>query len=238
MAHQHQNVSPGPTEGTLLSESGEKLTPPEGWAFLPSGDAAVTRRVKSKGPVWVVQVKHRRRMISKGVWTLEDHILAAKQEVSAKRETPAYAKERERELARRQTQQKTYAQEFSDHVVTFLNFHPRYENEAKRLGKIISAHATPVGSGTVARTQRIPIDKRAQAAVIAWMRHMATPYDSMKVARVKGKRRELRKELAIQSIEVLKTYRQGHDLNENCPLKQALERNKKMKFYADEDNND
>nr|WP_320192647.1 DUF2293 domain-containing protein [uncultured Desulfobacter sp.] len=222
MVHQHLSVSPGPTEGTLYSESGEKLTPPEGWAFLPAGDAAITRRVKSKSPVWVVQVKYRRRMISKGIWAPADNILVAKQEVAAKRSTPAYANERKRKLARRQAKQTAYTQEFNDEVIKFLNFHPRYEKEARRLGKIITAHATPVGSGTVARTQRIPINKRAEAAVIAWMRHKTTAYDSMKIPRVKGKRREARRFLAKKSIEVLETYRHGQDQKEDCPLKQAL----------------
>jgi hypothetical protein len=107
-------------------------------------------------------------------------------------------------------------------IIKFLNFHPRYEKEARRLGKIITTHATPVGSGTVARTQRIPINKRAEAAVIAWMRHKTTAYDSMKIPRVKGKRREARRVLAKKSIEVLETYRHGQDQKEDCPLKQAL----------------
>jgi len=223
MAHQHLSVFPGPTEGTLYSGAGEKLTPPDGWAFLPAGDAVVTRRVKLMSPVWVVQVKYRRRMISKGLWAPAENILAAKQEVTAKRATPAYAQARKCELARRQAKQEAYTQEFNDHVIKFLDFHSRYEKEAQLLGKIITSHATPVGSGTVARTQRIPIDKRAQAAVIAWMRHKTTVYDSMKVARVKGKRREIRSALAKKSIEVLNVYRRGRDLSENCPLKQALE---------------
>ncbi|MDQ1269839.1 MAG: hypothetical protein QG618_1148, partial [Thermodesulfobacteriota bacterium] len=99
MVHQHFIVYPGPIEGTLYYESGEKLTPPEEWAFLPAGDAAVTRRVKVKGPVWVVQAKYRRRMISKGIWAPADIILDAKQEVADKRATPVYANERKRELA-------------------------------------------------------------------------------------------------------------------------------------------
>ena len=225
MAHLHLSVSPGPTEGTLHSGAGEKLIPPDGWAFLPAGDAVITKRVKLKSPVWVVQVKYRRRMISKGIWAPAENILAAKQEVAAKRATPAYAKERKCELARRQAKQEAYTQEFNDQIIKFLNFHSRYEKEAQHLGKIITSHATPVGSGTVARTQRIPIDKRAQAAVIAWMRHKTTVYDSMKVARVKGKRREIRKALAQKSIEVLNVYRQGRDLSDNCPLKQALKKN-------------
>ncbi|MCG8553507.1 MAG: DUF2293 domain-containing protein [Desulfobacterales bacterium] len=223
MVHQHLSVSPGPFDGTLYSESGEKLTLPDGWAFLPAGDAAVTRRVKLKGPVWVVQVKYRRRMISKGIWAPAGNILAAKQEVAAKRSTPAYANARKRELARREAKQKAYTQEFNDQVIRFLNFHPRYEKEAQRLGNIITAHATPVGSGTVARTLRIPINERARAAVMAWMRHKTTAYDSMKIPRVKGKRREVRRDLAKKSIDALEIYRHGRDQKEDCPLKQALE---------------
>jgi hypothetical protein len=83
-------------------------------------------------------------------------------------------------------------------------------------------HATPVGSGTVARTQRIPIERRAEAAVIAWMRHQTTAYDSMKIARVKGQRREVRRLLAARSRSVLEAYRQGHAIHDSCPLKRAL----------------
>ena len=222
MVHQHLSVSPGSAEGTLYSESGEKLTPPEGWAFLPAGDAAVTRRVKLKSPVWVVQVKYRRRMISKGIWAPVENILAAKQEVAAKRATPAYADERKRELARREAKQEAYTHDFCDQIIKFLDFHPRYEKEAQHLGKIITTHVTPVGSGTVARTQRIPIEKRAEAAVIAWMRHKTTAYDSMKIPRVKGKRREVRRDLAKKSIAMLETYRHGQAPKKDCPLKQAL----------------
>jgi hypothetical protein len=51
----------------------------------------------------------------------------------------------------------------------------------------VTDHATPVGSGTVARTKRIPVEQRAEAAVIAWMRHQTTGYDGMVIPRIKGK---------------------------------------------------
>jgi Fe-S cluster biosynthesis and repair protein YggX len=51
------------------------------------------------------------------------------------------------------------------------------------MSKLVTAHATPVGSGTVARTERIPLEQRAESAVIAWMRHQTTAYDSMKIAK-------------------------------------------------------
>jgi hypothetical protein len=65
----------------------------------------------------------------------------------------------------------------------------------------VTDHATPVGSGTVARTKRILVEKRAEAAVIAWIRQQTTGYDGMAIPRVKGKRREVRRMLARRSQE-------------------------------------
>lgn len=215
-------VKPGPTERVVLSESGEHLTPSDDWAFLPAGDASITKSVKAKGPAWVVQIRKGRRLISKGIWAKEEHILMAQREIEAKRSTPEYDKRRERDFARREAKQRVYVGEFCAEVVSFLNFHPRYAKEAKLLADKVTAHATPVGSGTVARTTLIPVAKRAEAAVIAWMRHRTTAYDSMSIARVKGKRREVRSQLAAKSVEVLEVYRQGGDVSENCPLKNEL----------------
>lgn len=75
-----------------------------------------------------------------------------------------------------------------------------------RLAAEVTAHATPVGSGTVARTQRIPIERRAESAVIAWLRHQTTAYDHMQIARVKGKRREVRRMMAGESRRLLAKY--------------------------------
>ena len=82
--------------------------------------------------------------------------------------------------------------------------------------------ATPVGSGTVARTRRIPVGRRAEAAVIAWLRHQTTGYDGMTIPRVKGKRREVRRMLARRSQELLARYRRGEPVPEGCPLRKAL----------------
>ncbi|NND96738.1 MAG: DUF2293 domain-containing protein, partial [Pirellulaceae bacterium] len=66
------------------------------------------------------------------------------------------------------------------------------------------------------------VERRAEAAVIAWMRHQTTAYDSMKIARVKGKRREVRRLLAQRSKELLSLYRRGESVPNTCPLKCAL----------------
>ena len=101
-------------------------------------------------------------------------------------------------------------------------FHPNYADLADRLAHAVADHATPVGSGTVARTKRIPVEQRAEAAVIAWLRHQTTAYESMAIPRVKGKRREVRRMLAQRSKELLGRYRTGETVGELCPLKEAL----------------
>jgi hypothetical protein len=106
--------------------------------------------------------------------------------------------------------------------VKFLNFHAAHEELATRFAKAVAEHATPVGSGTVARTKRIPIERRAEAAVIAWMRHQTTAYDTMVIPRVKGKRREVRRMLAERSKELLARYRRGEQDASLCPLARAL----------------
>lgn len=222
MPHIHRIVQPGRKVGTVLSATGEVLTPPAAWAFLPAGDAAITRTTKAKGPTWVVQVKMGRRLIAKGIWASREDILAAREEVAAKRAAPDYARKREGDLARRAAKHQLYEGAFLAEVLAFLNFAPCYRREAQILAEKVSSHATPVGSGTVARTERIPIAERAEAAVIAWLRHATTGYDSMPIARVKGKRREVRRQLAAKSVELLQAYRQGREVGVNCPLQKAL----------------
>jgi hypothetical protein len=107
-------------------------------------------------------------------------------------------------------------------VVAFLAFHPSHAGLADRLARAVTDHATPVGSGTVARTTRIPVAKRAEAAVIAWLRHQTTAYDTLAIPRVKGKRREIRRLLAARSKELLDRYRKGEPVREGCPLQKAL----------------
>lgn len=74
----------------------------------------------------------------------------------------------------------------------------------------------------MARTKRIPVEQRAEAAVIAWMRHQTTAYESMTIPRVKGRRREVRRILAQRSKELLARYRRGESVGEECPLRMAL----------------
>ena len=206
----------------VKDSNGEILVPPAGWAFLPAGDAGVTRKVSAKGVYWKVQAKKGRRTISLGLWAPEATVTEAKNDVKAIRLTDEYQKKQLYAAKRRETKQAEYDLEFCAAVETFLVFHSTYKMMEQKMAKIVTAHAIPVGSGTVARTQQIPIEERAALAVIAWMRHQTTEYDDMKIARIKGERRSVRKSLAQQSTRLLAKYRQGDVIIETCPLYQAL----------------
>jgi len=223
MPTESRNVAPGPRARTVRTDSGEVLEVPKGWELLPPGDAGVTRRVKARGPSWTVKEKKGRRMFSKGVWAPADRIAAVKAEVEAERGTEAYAKKQASAATRREKKQAQYVEDFTGAILQFLDFDDSYASLANRLAKAVSEHATPVGSGTVARTQRIPIERRASSAVIAWMRHQTTAYDHMNIARVKGKRREVRRMLAKESHRLLQKYRSGQPVElDKCPLATAV----------------
>jgi hypothetical protein len=214
--------TPGPSPNTVRSSHGSVIPIPPGWILLLPGDPALTRRVKAAGDHWVVQEKKGRKIFSKGIWAPSETIDRIRTELEAERSTETYAKRQQSNSLRREKVQTTYVERFLESILLFLDFPPSYANLAKRLAQAVSDHATPIGSGTVARTKRIPIDQRAEAAVIAWMRHQTTAYDSMTIPRIKGKRREIRRMLARRSQEILDRYRQGEVIPENCPLKQAL----------------
>jgi hypothetical protein len=151
--------------------------------------------------------KKGRKAFSKGLWAPRENIEAARAALEVERSTETYAKKRASDVARRERAQVAYAASFEDEVFAFLGFSRRWHDLAMEVARRVAAHATPVGSGTVARTERIPIEERAEAAVIAWMRHQTTAYDSMKIERVAGRRREVRRELAQISRALLDMHR-------------------------------
>jgi hypothetical protein len=214
--------TPGPTPNTVRSADGKVLTAPAGWILLPPGDAALTRRVKAAGDHWIVQEKKGRKVFSRGVWAPTATIDKIRADLEAERSTDGYAKRKNADARRRDKAQAEYVEDFYGAVLTFLAFHSALADFARRLARAVADHATPVGSGTVARTKRIAVEQRAEAAVIAWMRHQTTGYDSMKIPRIKGQRREVRRMLAQRSKELLGRYRRGDSVGEECPLKKAL----------------
>jgi hypothetical protein len=217
--------SPTPDPRRVRAPDGTVRVVPAGWELLPPGDAGLTRRVKAAGPSWTVQEKRGRKIFSRGVWAPAENIAAAREALLAERATEAYAKRRAADTRRRERAQEEYVAEFEAEVLAFLRFSPTFAGTAARIARAVTAHATPVGSGTVARTQRIGVDERAEAAVIAWMRHQTTAYDGMQIPRVKGMRREVRRALAETSRALLDLHRcdRPHAVA-GCPLCRALER--------------
>jgi hypothetical protein len=218
-----RTVRPGPSPLSVVAESGEPLTVPSGWALLAPGDAGLTRRVKAAGPTWTVQEKVGRRMFSRGVWAPAAHIETARGALAAERADPAYAKKLGADRARREKKQEAYVEDFHGAVLAYLAFDPQHADVASVIASAVTEHATPVGSGTVARTERIPLAERAESAVIAWMRHQTTSYDDMVIPRVRGERRRVRRMLAERSKSLLDAYRKGATPAPSCPLQRFLD---------------
>jgi hypothetical protein len=214
-----------PTDDPLVfrAPDGQLMSPPAGWSCLPPGDAGLTRRVKAAGPSWVVVEKRGRKVFSRGLWAPTEHIETARAALTTERGTEQYAKRKEGDARRRELGQIAYVERFEGEVLAFLRFSPRWRDLGRIVAREVTAHATPVGSGTVARTKRISVDERARAAVIAWMRHQTTAYDRMSIPRVKGMRREVRRELAEISRAVLDLHRvDAAHAASACPLCTAV----------------
>lgn len=217
-------LAPTADPRVFVAPDGALLSPPAGWQCLPPGDAGLTRRVKAKGASWAVIEKRGRKAFSKGLWAPQEHIAAAQRELAAERASESYAKRRQSDLARREREQAAYVDSFAQQVLAFLRFAPPYAPLAQELAARVTDLSTPVGSGTVARTERIPIERRAEAAVIAWLRHQTTTYDQLAIPRIKGMRRQVRRELAEVGRVVLDRHRRSEaHAAVGCPLCTALQ---------------
>jgi hypothetical protein len=215
-------VRPGRTPDRVLAEDGTALTPPDDWVLVPPGDPALTRRIKAAGESWTVQELRGRKTFSRGVWAPRATVERLRLALEAERATATYQRKLDGGRERREREQQAYVTEFTAALRHYLCFAPRYAALEEKLARAVANHATPVGSGTVARTQRIALDRRVEAAVIAWMRHQTTAYERLVIPRVKGMRAEVRALLAARSRELLGRYRRGEPIPPDCPLQRAL----------------
>ena len=223
MPDQTRIVAPGPRPDTVRTDRGELLPVPAGWALLPPGDPGLTGRVKKAGASWTVQEKRGRKLFSRGVWAPAATIERIRQDLAVERSDPSYARKLDAGRRKRAVEQAQYEEDFEQAVSRFLGFAPPHAELERKLAGAIAAHAVPVGSGTVARTKRIPIERRAEAATIAWLRHATTAYDTMSIPRVKGMRREVRRMLADRSRQLLSRYRRGEAIDAvSCLLQRGL----------------
>ncbi|MFZ5890595.1 MAG: DUF2293 domain-containing protein [Myxococcota bacterium] len=222
-AHPSITLSPTDEPRVFRAEDGTRMSVPDDWAHLPPGDAGLTRRVKLLGPSWAIVEEVKNRMFSRGIWAPRENIEAARAAIEAERASPEYQKRRASELERKRRLQASYAAEFEYEVRQFLRFAPSFSELEARLARRVAEHATPVGSGTVARTERISIDRRAEAAVIAWLRHQTTSYETLSIPRVRGARRKVRRDLAQVSRSLLDLHRRDNShVPAACPLCKVL----------------
>jgi hypothetical protein len=211
------------SDNRLKDKTGKVYSVPAGWQNLPSGDASVTRKLKSLGPSWTVQEKKGRKSFSHGVWAAKEHIEAAKSLVEAQRADPKHQKKLAQAKVRREEKEVVFSTDFQQEIIKFLNFDKKYQALVEQLAVLVKEHAVPVGSGTVARSSSVTLDDKAALAVMAWMRHQTSAYDSTTVPRIKGARRELRRKIARQSERILAKYRSGDEVDFIlCPLYKAI----------------
>ena len=218
-----QKRAAGAPERRIEGPDGQAAEVPSGWALLAPGDPAATRRVKAAGDHRLMSTRKGRRRISLGVWAPPATIERVRADLEQERADPAYQRRLDAGRARREREQARYEEQFQAEVLAFLDFHDAHSELCERVAAAITRHAVPVGSGTVARTKRIGVERRAEAATIAWLRHQTTEYDRMSIARVRGRRREVRRELARRSRELLEGYRLGSVIDpDSCLLRRAL----------------
>lgn len=209
----------------LRDKTGNVFTVPCGWDNLPAGDASITRKLKSLGPTWTVQEKKGRKSFSHGVWAAKENISRAKLLVAEQRADPKHQKKLAQAKERREEKEAVFGEDFVRAIIQFLKFDKQYQPLAEQLSILIQEHAVPVGSGTVARSASVTLEDKAAMAVMAWMRHQTSAYDSTSVPRIKGARRELRRKIARQSEVILNKYRRGDYIDASvCPLYKALQK--------------
>ena len=163
-------------DGWWHPEHGE-LLPPEGWEFLPTGQAFVTRAVKVAGVFWLAwaprsRTRQHRRLL--GLWAPEATIKSA--ERAAADTATARALGREAGARSRERREARYQDELTQAIVAYLAFAPAHQTLAEAIAKEAAEHAVVVGSGRVGRPRLLPLEERAALAARAQIRHAHTDY--------------------------------------------------------------
>jgi hypothetical protein len=144
--------------------------------FLPSGDAAVTRRARKYSTLMAVVLKWsrtRKRYERQGL-LVENHALEqAEKECLA--DSEVRARRRERETERRAGLDEQYVKQFAKRVRELFPKCPRGREKG------IAEHACLKYSGRIGRTAEAKIfnEEAVRLAVIAHIRHAETKYDEL-----------------------------------------------------------
>jgi hypothetical protein len=172
--------------------------------FLPSGDAALTRRARKGSVLSAVVVRFsraRKRYERQGILVEEAALERAEADCLA--DADARALRREREQARRAEQDLGFQAEMAREILRLYPGCPRKRAEA------IARHAGARGSGRVGRSEAgRALDPSAIAlAVAASARHEDTHYDELLMTGTE--RSEAREQVGDEVERVLERWRQA-----------------------------
>lgn len=145
-------------------------------AFLPAGDAALTRRSRKHSTLSAVVLKWskaRKRYERQGLLIEEKALEQAEEECLADQEVRERRKQREAE--KRAIIDKEFVKNFAKHVRILFPYCPKGKE------KIIAKHACLKYSGRVGRSSAAKIfnEEAIRLAVIAHIRHTKTKYDEL-----------------------------------------------------------
>ena len=172
--------------------------------FLPSGDAALTRRARRISGLSAVVVRWsrtRRRYERQGILAEAEAIERAEQECLSDAE--ARARRRERDTARRADEDVRFQTKFAAAIGNLFPGCPPIRADA------MARHAATRGSGRIARTAsgRALHPDAVHLAVAASVRHLDTDYDELLMS---GVDRETARRQVRQRVEdVLRAWRDG-----------------------------
>ena len=172
--------------------------------FLPSGDAALTRRAKKASGLSAVVVRWartRKRYERQGILVEEEALAKAEEQCLA--DAVARERRRERERERRGREDVAFRSDFSAAIVHLFPRCPANRAAA------IANHAGARGSGRIGRTAagRRLDDEAVALAVRASIRHRDTRYDELLMTGVP--RAEARELVAADIDRVLRTWTLG-----------------------------
>lgn len=172
--------------------------------FLPSGDAALTRRARKHSTLTAVVLKWsraRQRYERQGL--LVEEAALARAETQCLGDAEARARSRDREAARRAELDALFVSHFAQRIRRLFPGCPTDRPEK------IASHACRKYSGRIGRSaaaKRLD-DEAVHLAVAAHVRHEETDYDGLLAQGVE--RREARQEVRAAMEDVLARWRQG-----------------------------
>jgi len=172
--------------------------------FLPSGDAALTRRTKKISRLTAMVVRWsraRKRYERQGILAEAEAIESAEQECLS--DTELRARRRERDKARRADEDARFQAEFAGAIRELFPYCPAGRAES------IARHAAKRASGRIGRTAagRALDPDAVRLAVLASVRHIDTNYDELLMSAIE--REAARRQVRQRVEDVLSNWRNG-----------------------------